>query len=129
MCTQGWEFSLKDGIGHFVVWKNRPRSESPPTVFVHSVLILRHKWYAECSNVFPEPTTFALSIRTQAQPGRTVRTERLIFACIQSIWNDHKRFTVNASRGGFSSVFLVDFHPWVQNQSVLRLIYYHFLHY
>ena len=37
------------------------------------------------------------------------------FACIQSPWNDQKRFTVHGSRGGFSSVFLGDFHPSMQN--------------
>jgi hypothetical protein len=42
--------------------------------FVNSVLIIRRKWCAECSNVFPEPAKFVLSIRTQARPGRAVRT-------------------------------------------------------
>jgi hypothetical protein len=37
-----------------------------------------------------------------------------IFACIQSIWNYQKRFTVTGSRGGFSSVFLVNFHPSIK---------------
>ena len=42
------------------------------------------------------------SLQTQAQPRRTVRAKRLIFASLQSTWNDQKRETVHSSRGGFS---------------------------
>jgi hypothetical protein len=79
----------------------------------------------ECLKGFPEPALFVLNIRTQARPGKTVRTWRLIFARIQSAWNYQKRFIVNGSRGGFSSVFLVDSHPSVQTRSTLQLIYHH----
>src|SRR5579859_3099261 len=68
----------------------------------------------ECLKGFPEPAIFVLNIRTQARPGKTVRTWRLVFARIQSAWNYQKRFIVNGSRGGFSSVFLVDSHPSVK---------------
>src|ERR1700726_1915182 len=51
-----------------------------------------------CSNAFPEAANLALKIRTQARPGRTVRTWRLIFAHIQSAWNYQKRFIVNGER-------------------------------
>jgi len=39
----------------------------------------------------------------------------LHLASIQSAWNYQKRFTVSGSRGGFSCVSLVDFHPSIQN--------------
>ena len=38
-----------------------------------------------------------------------------ILAYIQRVWNYQKRFTVNGSRGGSPSVFLVEFHPSMQN--------------
>jgi hypothetical protein len=60
-----------------------------------------------CSNAFPEPAKFVPNIRTQARPGRTVRTWRLIFASLPSTWNYQKRFIVNGSGGGFST------HQWL----------------
>lgn len=40
--------------------------------------MIRHKIGFERSNAFPETVILALDILTQARPGRTVRTERLI---------------------------------------------------
>ncbi len=65
--TEGWNWTLR--------CLEKPLQKRIATYrFVNSVLIIRRKWCAECSNVFPEPAKFALSIRTQARPGRAVRT-------------------------------------------------------
>ena len=64
--------------------KSRSRSESPRTIFVNSVLMIRHKIGFERSNAFPETAILALNILTPARPGRAVRTERLIFVPIHT---------------------------------------------
>jgi len=65
--TEGWNWTLR--------CLEKPLQKRIATYrFVNSVLIIRRKWCAECSNVFPEPAKFVLSIRTQARPGRAVRT-------------------------------------------------------
>jgi Amidohydrolase len=46
-------FALKDGTGHFAIWKSRSRSRSPSVAFVSSVLNLRRR--------FGETTTMILA--------------------------------------------------------------------
>jgi hypothetical protein len=67
--TEGWNWTLR--------CLEKPLQKRIATYrFVNSVLIIRRKWCAECSNVFPEPAKFALSIRTQARPGSVVYQDK-----------------------------------------------------
>jgi len=92
--------------------ERRSRSESPCTIFVNLLLMIRHKIGFEHSNAFPETAILALKIRTQAQPGRTVRTERLIFVPIHSAWNYQERFIVNGERRRFLNCSMVVLLKW-----------------
>ena len=89
------KFTHSMGRRHSVSIRQRDRASHVMSAhFSHAI----SNFTTLCSNAFPEAANLALKIRTQARPGRTVRTWRLIFAHIQSAWNYQKRFIVNGER-------------------------------
>jgi hypothetical protein len=105
---------LKDGTGRFAAWKSRSRSRLPSAVFVSSVLMIRRKFGGSLLERISRTDKFDTEYLDASLARKDCPNIQVIFACIHSIWNYQKRFTVNGSRGGFSSVFLVDFHPSVK---------------
>jgi hypothetical protein len=114
-CTQGWNFSLKDGTRRLAAWKNCSRSGSASAVFGSSVPIIHCKFGGSLLERISRTGKFDTELLDASPARKDCPNLQVILASIQSAWNYQKRFTVSGSRGGFSSVFLVDSHPSVQN--------------
>lgn len=121
-CTQGWNFALKMELDMLPGDKSTSQADRrlsflsvPCSLFaVHLYSMLEHisRTGKICSWIVGRSLTRKVCPNLQAfLRGR------------ESPWNYQRRFTVHGSRGGFSSVFLVEFHPSMQKVSTIELIY------
>jgi len=91
--------------------ESRSKSESPRTVFVNSVLILRRKCCGSLLERISRTGQFCAEYSDASPAWKNCLAIQTIFAHIYNAWNYQKRFIVNGERRRFlnrSMVVLLD---------------------